>query len=419
MAGQTIQIKTETGKQFSAYLVAPSSGKGPGIVLCQEIFGVNAAMREKANFLAEEGYTVLVPDLFWRSAANIELGYTPKDFQKAYALYQQYDENLGVEDIQDSLTYLQTRPECDMSTGLGVVGYCLGGKLAYLAACRLPEVACAVGYYGVGLENVLDELANLKGRLVLHIAELDQFTPPDARQAILQAASQYSNVKAYVYEDVDHAFARPKSEHYHKPSARFAHERTVTALHDTIGPHYDLVALWEEHIRHEFDTRDVPATMATMVAEPYVNHIPTLTGGVGQSQLARFYRYHFVHQNPEDMKITSISRTVGSTQVVDEFIMSFTHDTEIDWLLPGVKPTGKYVEIPMLGVIQFRGSKLCHEHIYWDQASVLVQIGLLNPEGLPVAGVETAKKLLNEDLPSNTLMPSWNSSEGKPIGEGV
>lgn len=419
MAGQTIQIKTETGKQFSAYLVAPSSGKGPGIVLCQEIFGVNAAMREKANFLAEEGYTVLVPDLFWRSAPNIELGYTPEDFQKAYALYQQYDENLGVEDIQDSLAYLQTRPECDTSTGLGVVGYCLGGKLAYLAACRLPEVACAVGYYGVGLESVLDELANLKGRLVLHIAELDQFTPPDARQAILQAASQYSNVKAYVYEDVDHAFARPKSEHYHKPSARFAHERTVTALHDTIGPHYDLVALWEEHIRHEFDTRDVPATMATMVAEPYVNHIPTLTGGVGQSQLARFYRYHFVHQNPEDMKITSISRTMGSTQVVDEFIMSFTHDTEIDWLLPGVKPTGKYVEIPMLGVIQFRGSKLCHEHIYWDQASVLVQIGLLNPEGLPVAGVETAKKLLNEDLPSNTLMPSWNSSEGKPIGEGV
>ncbi|MFI7900532.1 dienelactone hydrolase family protein, partial [Acinetobacter baumannii] len=115
-----------------------------------------------------------------------------------------------------------------------------------------------------------------------------------------------------------------------------------------------------EHIRHEFDTRDVPATMATMVAEPYVNHIPTLTGGVGQSQLARFYQYHFVHQNPKDMKITSISRTVGSTQVVDEFIMSFTHDAEIDWLLPGVKPTGKYVEIPMLGVIQFRGSKLCH-----------------------------------------------------------
>lgn len=415
MAGQTVQIKTASGKQFSAYLATPETGKGPGVVLCQEIFGVNAAMREKAEFLAEEGYTVLVPDLFWRVAPNIELDYTQEDFQKAFELYQQYDENLGVEDIQDSLSFLKTRPECDTSTGLGVVGYCLGGKLVYLAGCRLSEVACAVGYYGVGIEKALDELANVKGRLVLHIAELDQFTPPDARQAIVDAANQYSNVQAYVYEGVDHAFARPKSNHYHKPSARFAHERTVTALHDTIGPKYDLVALWEEHIRHEFDTRDVPATMATMVAEPYVNHIPTLTGGVGQSQLARFYQYHFVHQNPKDMKITSISRTVGSTQVVDEFIMSFTHDAEIDWLLPGVKPTGKYVEIPMLGVIQFRGSKLCHEHIYWDQASVLVQIGLLDPTGLPVAGIETARKLLDEDLPSNTLMPSWSSSEGKPV----
>ncbi|WP_141102146.1 dienelactone hydrolase family protein, partial [Acinetobacter baumannii] len=241
MAGQTIQIKTASGKQFSAYLATPETGKGPGVVLCQEIFGVNAAMREKADFLAEEGYTVLVPDLFWRVAPNIELGYTPDDFQKAFELYQQYDENLGVEDIQDSLAFLKIRPECDTSTGLGVVGYCLGGKLAYLAGCRLSEVACAVGYYGVGIEKTLDELANVKGRLVLHIAELDQFTPPDARQAIVDAVNQYSNVQAYVYEGVDHAFARPKSNHYHKPSARFAHERTVTALHETIGPKYDLV----------------------------------------------------------------------------------------------------------------------------------------------------------------------------------
>ncbi|WP_141101054.1 dienelactone hydrolase family protein, partial [Acinetobacter baumannii] len=168
MAGQTIQIKTASGKQFSAYLATPETGKGPGVVLCQEIFGVNAAMREKADFLAEEGYTVLVPDLFWRVAPNIELGYTPDDFQKAFELYQQYDENLGVEDIQDSLAFLKIRPECDTSTGLGVVGYCLGGKLAYLAGCRLSEVACAVGYYGVGIEKTLDELANVKGRLVLH-----------------------------------------------------------------------------------------------------------------------------------------------------------------------------------------------------------------------------------------------------------
>lgn len=415
MTGQMIQINTAQGHSFAGYLATPESGKGPGIVLCQEIFGINAAMRSKADFLAEEGYTVLVPDLFWRTEANIELGYSPEDFTKAIALYQQYDEDLGVQDVAASLDFLKALEQCDSEAGLGVVGYCMGGKLAYLAACRLPQVACAVSYYGVGIDQKLDEMANVKGRLVIHLAALDQFTPPELQSKIQQAAQAVGNVQCYIYEGVDHAFARPGSEHLHKPSARFAHERSITAFHDTIGPRYDLVALWEEHIRHEFDTRDVPATMATMVAQPYVNHIPTLTGGVGYSQLARFYRYHFVHQNPQDMKITSISRTVGSTQVVDEFIMSFTHDAEIDWLLPGVKATGKYVEIPMLGVIQFRGNKLCHEHIYWDQASVLVQIGLLDPTGLPVAGVETARKLLDESLPSNSMMPSWPSSADKAI----
>lgn len=415
MTGQMIQINTAQGHSFAGYLATPESGKGPGIVLCQEIFGINAAMRSKADFLAEEGYTVLVPDLFWRTEANIELGYSPEDFTKAIAFYQQYDEDLGVQDVAASLDFLKALEQCDSEAGLGVVGYCMGGKLAYLAACRLPQVACAVSYYGVGIDQKLDEMANVKGRLVIHLAALDQFTPPELQSKIQQAAQAVGNVQCYIYEGVDHAFARPGSEHLHKPSARFAHERSITAFHDTIGPRYDLVALWEEHIRHEFDTRDVPATMATMVAQPYVNHIPTLTGGVGYSQLARFYRYHFVHQNPQDMKITSISRTVGSTQVVDEFIMSFTHDAEIDWLLPGVKSTGKYVEIPMLGVIQFRGNKLCHEHIYWDQASVLVQIGLLDPTGLPVAGVETARKLLDESLPSNSMMPSWPSSADKAI----
>ena len=138
-----------------------------------------------------------------------------------------------------------------------------------------------------------------------------------------------------------------------------------------------------------------------------------MTGGVGYKQLSRFYEHHFVHGNPDDMELVPISRTVGACQVVDEFILRFTHDREIDWLLPGVAPTGKKVEVPMLGVIRFRGPKLCHEHIYWDQASVLVQVGLLDPEGLPVAGAETARKLLDESLPSNTLMARWAESEGK------
>lgn len=413
MQGRYIQVPAKDG-QFAAYLAVSVDGKGPGVVLCQEIFGVNEAMRVLADHLAEEGYTVLVPDLYWRQQPGVELGYTPEDFDKALALYQAFDENLGVADIDASLSFLKTLPECS-TTGLGVVGYCLGGKLAYLAGCRLPQVACAVGYYGVGIENALHELEGLQGRLVLHLAELDGFCPAPAREAIVAALAQRPGTEAYVYPGVDHAFARPAGHHYHKPSALLAHERSIAALRRIIGPDYNLSDLWEEHIRHEFDTRDVPATMATMVPEPYVNHIPTMTGGVGYRELARFYRYHFVHGNPKDMALTPISRTIGASQIVDEFIMSFTHDQEIDWLLPGVAPTGRFVEIPMLGVVKFRGPKLYHEHIYWDQASVLVQIGLLDPKGLPVAGAETAHKLLDESLPSNTLMPSWPTSAGKPI----
>jgi carboxymethylenebutenolidase len=276
-------------------------------------------------------------------------------------------------------------------------------------------VACAVGYYGVGIETALSEIEGLQGRLVLHMAERDQFCPAEARSAIQETLQNKPGVELYVYPGVDHAFARPNGHHYHKPSALLAHERSIAVLRRVLGPDYNLSDLWDEHVRHEFDTRDVLATMATMVAEPYVNHIPTMTGGVGSKELSRFYQHHFVHGNPKDMALTPLSRTVGASQIVDEFIMTFTHDTEIDWMLPGVAPTGRYVEIPMLGVIKFRGPKLYHEHIYWDQASVLVQVGLLDPTGLPVAGVVTAQKLLDESLPSNTLMPSWASSADKPV----
>jgi carboxymethylenebutenolidase len=180
-------------------------------------------------------------------------------------------------------------------------------------------------------------------------------------------------------------------------------------------PDHDLVALWETHTRTEFETRDVDATMATMVKEPYVNHIPTMTGGVGHDQLKRFYKYHFIGNNPPDTTLTPISRTVGADSIVDEMLFSFTHTSEIDWMLPGVKPTGRRVEIPLVAIVQFKGDKVAHEHIYWDQASVLVQVGLLDPAGLPVAGVETAKKTLDRTLPSNALMPNWRNSEGKPL----
>jgi carboxymethylenebutenolidase len=180
-------------------------------------------------------------------------------------------------------------------------------------------------------------------------------------------------------------------------------------------PDHDLVALWEAHCRYEFETRDVDATMATMIAAPYVNHVPTMTGGVGHDQLKRFYKYHFIGGNPPDTEMVPMSRTVGADQVVDELVFKFTHTSEIDWMLPGIKPTGRRVEIPLIAVVKFVDGKVAHEHIYWDQASVLVQVGLLNPEGLPVAGIETAHKVIDNTRPSNELMARWPMSEGKPI----
>jgi carboxymethylenebutenolidase len=177
----------------------------------------------------------------------------------------------------------------------------------------------------------------------------------------------------------------------------------------------DLVALWEAHCRYEFETRDVDATMATMVPEPYVNHVPTLTGGVGHDQLKRFYKYHFIGGNPADTELRPVSRTVGEDQIVDEMIFSFTHTSEIDWMLPGVAPTGRRVEVPLVAIVRFSDGKVAHEHIYWDQASVLVQVGLLDPAGLPVAGVETTQKVLDNTVPSNRLMARWAQSEGKPV----
>lgn len=166
----------------------------------------------------------------------------------------------------------------------------------------------------------------------------------------------------------------------------------------------DLVPLWEAHCRYEFETRDVDATMATMVAQPYVNHIPTMTGGVGHDALKQFYANHFIGANPPDFTMTPVSRTVGTDRIVDEFVVKFTHTTQVDWMLPRVSPTGRKVAIPMVAIVQFQGDKLVHEHIYWDQASVLVQIGLLEPMGLPVTGVDQAHKVLDKTLPGNHLM---------------
>ena len=157
-------------------------------------------------------------------------------------------------------------------------------------------------------------------------------------------------------------------------------------------------------MRHEFATHNTEDTLATMVEDAYVNHIPVLTGGVGRDELREFYSRRFIPQMPPDTEMTPISRTIGNDQLVDEMVFKFTHTIRMDWMLPGIAPTGKRVEVPLVAIVRFREGKLAHEHIYWDQASVLVQLGLLDVGTLPVAGLESARKALDPSLPSNALI---------------
>ncbi|MBG1245448.1 MULTISPECIES: ester cyclase [Cyanophyceae] len=165
-----------------------------------------------------------------------------------------------------------------------------------------------------------------------------------------------------------------------------------------------LQALWEEHLQYEFGTHSTEDALATMVEDAYVNHIPVMTGGVGKPALREFYSKYLIPQMPPDTELTLISRTIGTDQLVDEMMAKFTHTVWMEWILPGVAPTGKRVEVPVVAIVQFRDGKLAHEHIYWDQASVLVQVGLLDPGTLPVVGVDSARKAIDPNLPSNTLI---------------
>jgi carboxymethylenebutenolidase len=379
------------------------------VVVIQEIFGVNQVMRDIADWYAARGFVALCPDLFWRQEPGVQLtDQTEAEWQRAFQLYQGLDEAKAVADTAAAMAFLRQHSAC---TGkVGSVGFCLGGKLAYLLAAHY-DPDCAVGYYGVGIENALAEAANIRRPVLLHIAAQDQFCPPAAQAQLHQTLDRHAHVMLYDYVQQDHAFARPGGAHYDAAAAELANLRTLELFVRTLGLGTDLtptpqklVALWEEHLRHEFATRNTEETLNTMVPDAYVNHIPVLTGGVGREELGEFYSKHFIPQMPPDTDMTPISRTIGTDRLVDEMVFKFTHTIEMDWMLPGIPPTGKHVEVPLIVVVHFRDEKLAHEHIYWDQASVLAQLGLLDASSLPVAGIESAHKAIDPHLPANVLI---------------
>jgi carboxymethylenebutenolidase len=228
-----VSISATDGGSFDAYVARPAHGSGPGIVLIQEIFGVNGYVRRVADQLALEGYVVYAPDLFWRIKPGIDLGYSPEEWQQAFGLFQTFDVDKGIEDIGASIAAL--RADNDQVGGVGALGFCLGGKLAMLTAAR-TDIDCAVSYYGVGLEAHIDEVDNISCPILFHFAELDGFAPPEARAAVQAAFGGKANATFHTYLGCDHAFSRPEGEHYDKPASLLAYDRTIALFRQILGP---------------------------------------------------------------------------------------------------------------------------------------------------------------------------------------
>ena len=218
-----ITIKALNNEEFGAYLAMPKAGHGPGIIVIQEIFGVNAVMRTICDTLAAQGYMAVCPDLFWRQQPNVQLSdKTPEDWSRAMELFQGFHIEAGVRDLLSTLAHVRHRKEC--SGKVGALGYCLGGKLAWLMASR-SDVDCTVGYYGVGLETMLHETHDIRTPLLLHIAEQDEYVPPDAQQKILKDIARNRNITAHAYP-AKHAFARLDGQNHDPAAAQQANERT-------------------------------------------------------------------------------------------------------------------------------------------------------------------------------------------------
>ncbi|KAI1849745.1 hypothetical protein JX266_004694 [Neoarthrinium moseri] len=342
------------GVASNAFVQPPLSrrGHGPGIVIVDA--GVPSA--ESSDTIdplpqkkwAEEGYAV----------ARITY---QKDIQAEWAI------DSALEKAADALANLES---CDTKDKFALIVY--GNPSEYPA----------------GFVSKLQTAYRSSSRIVAATSfstEWDLSFKPELVHIVGKGADvSRENTTIYAYPNVVSAsFILPGATDFLYSAASVAHTRGVTFVKKHLGgPNFDLEKIWDEHTYYEFENRSVENTMATMVDEPYVNHIPTMTGGVGRERLTTFYRHHFIFSNPEDTELELVSRTIGVDRIVDEFVFCMTHNAKVDWLLPGVPPTGKKLRLPFTSIVNIRGDRLYHEHISWDQTTALIQCGLL-PEYLP------------------------------------
>ncbi|RGP65389.1 carboxymethylenebutenolidase [Fusarium sporotrichioides] len=374
-------------------------GHGPGLVVLtptsEHLLKIEDGVPSVLIKWAEEGYTVVQID-----ASAFENGNSVDILREA----------------------LENMRQCDKYEGkIGLVAY--SSNLWNTVAPSLSDfhdIVAAAVYTNL---NNLSELSSADIPLLRHIVGYTSRSGPDK-----SAGGEYCYPKAQSY-----AFATPFHQHFDYNMESVSHTRNLQFLKPRVGgPYFDLEHIWEEHTHYEFADRSVEHTMSTMVQEPYVNHIPTLTGGIGRDKLSDFYRHNFIFNNSSDSELDLISRTVGIDRVVDEFLFKFTHNQEIPWMLPGVPPTNIKAEVPFTAVVNIRGDRLYHEHISWDQGTLLRQLGLLPeylpfpyalPDGrtsdagfeyrLPVAGKETAIKMKDRHAVASNRMFAYEVRERK------
>ncbi|CAG9955611.1 unnamed protein product [Clonostachys rosea f. rosea IK726] len=371
-------------------------GKGPGLIVIVSQSGITG----QSSLAIENG--VPCPVMKWA-----EEGFTTVEITAAALDHATNALDIALDGLRNSHTI-------DSKGLVGLVAYDpqLWNKVASTID-TLNEIVGTVVYGDLEEQQALSQTSLPQ---LHHLAGKSEKLLPRGEKL---TAYDYPNAESYL-------FAAPFSKDFKYSLESVSHSRNLSFFKPlTKGPYFDLEAIWDEHTYYEFENRSVECTMATMVQEPYVNHITTLTGGIGREALTAFYRDHFIFQNPDDVDTEVISRSIGIDRVIDEFIFKCTHDKQLDWLLPGVPPTGRKLEIPVVAVVNIRGDRLYHEHISWDQCTVLFQLGIM-PDYLPfphpvagltlkaaskgleyrvpATGVETAQKLRNKDaLGSNQM----------------
>jgi carboxymethylenebutenolidase len=394
--GEWAEIIATDGARYRAFVIRPSQGLGPGLIVVHDTNGLDERSLALCRRFADEGYAVVAPDLtrHWRG--------------------ERFPSGAFVQSLSDILAARTVlAPLLEASAKTGAIGVGEGGVIAWrLAASRAVD---ALVVYAPPRSDAFADPDAIPCPAALHVAGAPSWQDTPVEAATRSRPGTAPALRLYEYPERKSHFYDPLHPDFERHGAAVAHSRTLAILRPALGPHYDLARLFDYHLRQEFVEHDADETMATMVEAPYVNHVPTLTGGVGHDMLKRFYKYHFIPHLPESRRSILLSETVGPDTVVRETVTIFLHTEEIDYLLPGIKPTGKEIEVATVVIAKFRGGKLYHEHIYWDQASVLVQLGLIDAKGLPVAGAAAARKMLDQTRPANELMERWRESEGKPL----